>query len=97
MAAVYSATIVVVMTIAAVSLLSFFQWLSQNAYTNLAIGLLFVVFALSLFGMYELELPSFIAQWTASKESKGGIEGTIFTALTFTILTQPVNGALRKK
>jgi thiol:disulfide interchange protein DsbD len=70
MAAVYCSTIVIVMTIAAVALLSFFQWLSQNAFTNLAIGVLFIVFALSLFGMYELELPSFIAQWTASKESR---------------------------
>jgi len=87
MAAVYCATIVVVMTIAAVAFLSFFQWLSQNAYMNLAIGVLFIVFALSLFGMYELELPSFVAQWTASKESKGGLIGTIFTALTFTILS----------
>jgi thiol:disulfide interchange protein DsbD len=87
MASVYCATIVVVMTVAAISLLSFFQWLSQNAFTNLAIGVLFVVFALSLFGMYELELPSFVAQWTSSKESKGGFVGTIFMALTFTILS----------
>src|SRR5262249_34720391 len=54
MAVVYCATIVVVLTIAAVALLSFFRYLSVNPYMNYVLGLLFIGFALSLFGMYDL-------------------------------------------
>src|SRR5207245_8182855 len=47
MALVYCATIVVVLTIAAVALLGFFRELSVNPYMNFALGALFVFFALS--------------------------------------------------
>ena len=42
MALVYCATIIVVLTIAAVTLLSFFRWLSVNPVMNAALGALFV-------------------------------------------------------
>jgi len=42
---------------------------------------------LSLFGMYEIELPSGLARFTSSHEGQGGLVGTIFMALTFTILS----------
>jgi thiol:disulfide interchange protein DsbD len=87
MAVVYCATIVFVLTIAAVLLLSLFRELSTNPYMNIGLGLLFVVFALSLFGMYDLELPSGLARFTSSREGKGGLVGTMFMALTFTIVS----------
>jgi thiol:disulfide interchange protein len=87
MALVYCGTIVVVLTIAAVLLLSVFRYLSTNPYMNIGMGLLFVAFALSLFGMYELELPSGLARFTSSREGKGGLIGTMFMALTFTIVS----------
>jgi thiol:disulfide interchange protein len=87
MALVYCGTIVVVLTIAAVLLLSVFRYLSTNPYMNIGLGLLFVVFALSLFGMYDLELPSGLARFTSSREGKGGLVGTMFMALTFTIVS----------
>jgi thiol:disulfide interchange protein DsbD len=87
MALVYCATIVVVLTIAAVLLLSVFRKMSTNPYMNIGLGLLFVVFALSLFGMYELELPSGLARFTSSREGRGGLIGTMFMALTFTIVS----------
>lgn len=87
MAAVYCATIVVVMTLAALLLLSFFRSLSINPYMNFAMGALFVAFALSLFGMYEIELPAGLAQFTSAREGQGGLIGTMFMALTFTILS----------
>ena len=64
MALVYCGTIVVVLTIAAVALLSFFRWLSVNPIMNFVLGVLFVFFALSLFGMYEIELPT---AWRGSR------------------------------
>jgi thiol:disulfide interchange protein DsbD len=87
MALVYSATIVLVLTAGAVLLLRFFQELSQYWSTNLLLGALFLVFALSLFGMYEIRLPSGLANFTSARESRGGLAGTIFMALTFTIIS----------
>jgi thiol:disulfide interchange protein DsbD len=87
MALVYSLTIVVVLTAAAVLLLSFFRLVSIHPITNFAMGILFIVFALSLFGMFELQLPAGLAQYTSSQGSKGGVIGTVFMALTFTILS----------
>jgi thiol:disulfide interchange protein DsbD len=87
MALVYCGTIVIVLTIAAVLLLSAFRYLSTNPYMNIGLGVLFVVFALSLFGMYDLALPSGMARFTSSREGKGGLVGTMFMALTFTIVS----------
>jgi thiol:disulfide interchange protein len=86
-ALVYSGTIILVLTIAAVALLSFFRWLSVNPIMNFALGALFVYFALSLFGMYEIELPSFLTNYTAAREGQGGVAGTVFMALTFTLVS----------
>jgi thiol:disulfide interchange protein DsbD len=87
MATVYSLTIVVVLTLAAAFLLSLFRWLSINPLMNYGLGALFVFFALSLFGMYEIELPSGLARFTSSREGQGGLVGTMFMALTFTIIS----------
>jgi thiol:disulfide interchange protein DsbD len=87
MALVYCATIIVVLTIAAVALLSFFRGLSTNPIMNFVIGGLFIFFALSLFGMYDIELPSGLARFTSAREGKGGLAGTMFMALTFTIIS----------
>jgi thiol:disulfide interchange protein DsbD len=87
MALVYCATIVIVLTVAAVLLLSFFRQLSVNPIMNYALGALFIFFALSLFGMYEIELPAGLARFTSAREGKGGLAGTMFMALTFTIVS----------
>src|SRR5579871_295046 len=87
MALVYSATIVLVLTAGAVLLLQVFQKLSQFWSTNLVLGILFLIFALSLFGMYEIRLPAGLANFTSARESRGGLAGTIFMALTFTIIS----------
>lgn len=87
MALVYCLTIITVLTLAAVLLLSFFRQVSTSGAMNIAMGILFVAFALSLFGMYELELPSGLARFTAAREGQGGLVGTMFMALTFTILS----------
>jgi thiol:disulfide interchange protein DsbD len=86
-ALVYCTTIVVVLTIAAVVLLSFFRLLSVHPAMNFGLGLLFVVFALSLLGMFDLELPAGVARFTSAREGKGGYAGTMFMALTFTVVS----------
>jgi thiol:disulfide interchange protein DsbD len=87
MALVYSGTIVIVLTLAAAFLLSVFRMLSINPIMNYGLGALFIIFALSLFGMYDIELPSGLARFTSSREGQGGVIGTIFMALTFTIIS----------
>jgi thiol:disulfide interchange protein DsbD len=87
MALVYCATIIFVLTISAVALLSIFTLISTHQITNFFMGALFIFFALSLFGMYEIELPHSLAQFTSSREGQGGVIGTIFMALTFTIIS----------
>src|SRR5262249_20765412 len=87
MASVYSLTIVIVLTLAAAFMLSLFRMLSIHPVMNYFIGGLFVFFALSLFGMYDIELPSGLAQFTSAREGQGGLVGTVFMALTFTIIS----------
>lgn len=86
-ALVYCVTIILVLGTSAFSLLSLFRALSVDPYMNLFLGGLFVFFALSLFGMYEITLPSGLARFTSGREKQGGMAGTIFMALTFTIIS----------
>lgn len=86
-ALVYSGTIVVSLTIIALTLLVTFQQLSRSPITNYVLGGIFIFFALSLFGLYEIALPSFITNWTSKGQGKEGYVGIIFTALTFTIIS----------
>ncbi|HZT82283.1 MAG TPA: hypothetical protein VFA26_18795, partial [Gemmataceae bacterium] len=87
LALVYSGTIVVVLTVGAMLLLGFFQAATQFWLTNLILAALFVVFALSLFGMYEITLPTGLANYTSSQQGRGGLAGTVFMALTFAIIS----------
>jgi thiol:disulfide interchange protein DsbD len=87
MATLYTATIVIVLGIAAITLLSVFRSLSVDPWMNLFLGGLFIFFALSLFGMYEIVLPSSLVRFTSTREGKGGYAGTIFMALSFTIIS----------
>jgi thiol:disulfide interchange protein DsbD len=144
LALVYSGTIVVVLTVAAMLLLSALRAASVHPVTNILIGVLFVFFALSLFGLFEIELSSRwqlgffllffsglfgiiayesrdswlpgpwwqavlgliailtlaglgylilgrrevnLASYTAARQEQGGLAGTVFMALTFTIIS----------
>ena len=86
LATIYCLTIIVVLSISALVLLSLFQKLSTSPIMNIALGGLFVFFALSLLGMYDLVLPSFLTRFTSSHEGSG-VLGTVFMALTFTIVS----------
>jgi thiol:disulfide interchange protein DsbD len=86
-AAVYSGTIIVVLTAGGVLMAKGLRDISQHWATNFVLGGLFVFFALSLFGMYEIQLPSWLSRYTSSQEGRGGLLGTVFMALTFTIIS----------
>ena len=59
--------------------------LASNPWVNLFIGVLFIYFALSLFGMYEIEVPAKLRQISLKQEGRGGVIGTLFMAVTFTL------------
>ncbi|MCA8911516.1 MAG: thioredoxin family protein [Planctomycetes bacterium] len=46
------------------------QIISTNPFVNIAIGVLFVVFALSFFGLFELRAPAFLTGWISKKQMK---------------------------
>lgn len=59
--------------------------LASNPWVNLFIAALFIYFALSLFGMYEIQIPEKIRQFSLQQEGRGGVVGTLFMAVTFTL------------
>ena len=52
---------------------------------NLAVGILFLVLALSLFGLFDLRLPGFLSDWSTQKSAKGGMIGAFFMAVTIAL------------
>ena len=72
--------------------------LASNVYTNLAFFVIFLVFAFSFLGAFDINLPSSWANKSDTRAEKGGIIGIFFIALTLTIVsfscTSPVIGPL---
>ncbi len=72
--------------------------ISTGAALNIFFFLIFVIFAFSFFGYYEIELPSFIANKADSASNVGGMVGIFFMALTLAIVsfscTGPIIGSL---
>jgi thiol:disulfide interchange protein len=87
LALVYSGTIVTVLTVSGMLLIPIVAPFSAHWATNTFLGILFVVFALSLFGMFEIELPTWLVDLTSSRQGKEGFVGTMFMAMTFTIIS----------
>jgi len=59
--------------------------LASSPWINLFIAALFIYFAMSLFGYYEIELPSILRQFSMKQEQRGGNIGILFMAMTFTL------------
>lgn len=72
--------------------------LSTHWIPNLLFFLLFLVFAISFFGAFEIVLPSGLVNKTDAQADKGGMVGAFFMALTTVIVsfscTGPFIGAL---
>ncbi len=72
--------------------------LSTHWIPNLLFFILFFIFALSFFGMFEIVLPSSLVNKTDAKADQGGFTGAFFMALTTVIVsfscTGPFIGAL---
>lgn len=72
--------------------------ISTNVWLNVIFFLIFLFFAFSFFGYYELTLPSSWTNKTTQGENAGGILGIFFMALTLAIVsfscTGPILGSL---
>ena len=68
--------------------------IATNPWINLLIGLLFIFFAFSLFGYYELQAPQFLTKYSLKQESKSGYTGILFMSLTFTLVSFTCTAAL---
>ncbi|NNK82489.1 MAG: thioredoxin fold domain-containing protein [Flavobacteriaceae bacterium] len=72
--------------------------ISTNVWLNVIFFLIFMFFAFSFFGYYELTLPSSWTTKTTQGENIGGILGVFFMALTLAIVsfscTGPILGSL---
>ncbi len=87
MALVYCLTIVVVLTGGGLLLMGVMRQFIAFWGTQFFLAGLCLLFALSLLGMYEMQLPSWLSNYTVSQEGRGGLVGTVFMALTFTIIS----------
>lgn len=75
-----------------------FNNISTNVWLNLLFFAVFVVFALSFFGLFEIGLPAGLANKMDSKSGLGNIGGIFFMAATLAIVsfscTGPILGTL---
>ncbi|WP_407526501.1 cytochrome c biogenesis protein CcdA [Lacibacter sp. MH-610] len=72
--------------------------ISTNVWLNIIFFIIFVVFAISFFGYFEITLPGSLASGADSKASVGSFAGIFFMALTLAIVsfscTGPILGSL---
>ncbi|HEX4886462.1 MAG TPA: protein-disulfide reductase DsbD domain-containing protein [Luteibaculaceae bacterium] len=72
--------------------------ISTNVWLNLAFFIIFIVFAISFFGYFEITLPAGLLNKADSASEVGGLIGTFFMALTLALVsfscTGPILGSL---
>ncbi len=95
----YSLSIILVYTIPTLLLTLIFgdkvlYSVSTSAISNLLFFIIFIVFATSFFGAFELTLPNSWANKADEKAGKGGLFGIFFMALTLVIVSFSCTGPL---
>ncbi len=72
--------------------------LSTGWVLNMIFAVIFIIFAISMLGYFEITLPSSWVNKSAKSENKGGIIGVFFMALTLVLVsfscTLPIAGAV---
>jgi thiol:disulfide interchange protein len=99
----YSLSIILIYTIPTFILVLIFgddilYQISTSAVSNLLFFAIFLIFAISFFGVFEIQLPNSWANKADQKAGKGGLVGIFFMALTLVIVsfscTGPIVGTL---
>ena len=72
--------------------------ISTNVYVNITFFVVFILFAISFFGYFDIVIPSNIISGSEKKSDKGGIIGIFFMSLTLALVsfscTGPILGSL---
>ncbi|CEJ70824.1 Thiol:disulfide interchange protein DsbD precursor [Chryseobacterium oranimense G311] len=71
-----------------------FNEISTNIWLNILFFIIFIFFAGSFFGYYDITLPSSIANKSSKAEEAGGIIGIFFMALTLVIVSFSCTGPI---
>ncbi|MBQ9137668.1 MAG: thioredoxin family protein [Alistipes sp.] len=71
-----------------------FQWLATHWLPNLLFFAVFMVFAASFFGAFEITLPSWLVNKSDANSEKGGIAGIFFMALTLVLVSFSCTGPI---
>ncbi|MBU2650826.1 MAG: thioredoxin family protein [Bacteroidetes bacterium] len=71
-----------------------FNWLSTHWLPNILFFLIFMIFAASFLGMFEIVLPSWMVSKADSKADRGGLIGAFFMALTLVLVSFSCTGPL---
>ncbi len=78
-----------------------FNWLATHWVPNVFFFLIFVLFAASFFGAFEITMPSWLVNKSDQKADKGGYIGVFFMALTLVLVsfscTGPIVGTILVK
>lgn len=98
-ALIYGLSIIVIYTfigfiLAAIAGPNFANWLSTNWLPNILFFLVFIIFAFSFFGMFEITLPHWLVNSSDQKADKGGFMGPIFMALTLVLVSFSCTGPI---
>lgn len=75
-----------------------FNWLATHWIPNILFFAIFMIFAASFFGAFEITMPSWMVNKADAKSDKGGIIGVFFMALTLVLVsfscTGPIVGSI---
>ena len=71
-----------------------FNWLATHWLPNIIFFLIFMIFAASFFGAFEITLPSSWLNKSDAKSNKGGLGGVFFVALTLVLVSFSCTGPI---
>lgn len=71
-----------------------FNWLSTHWLPNILFFIIFMIFAVSFLGAFEIVLPNSIINKADSKADKGGLLGSLFMALTLVLVSFSCTGPI---
>jgi len=72
----------------------FSNWISTHWIPNVLFFLIFVIFAASFFGYFEITMPNWLVNKSVSAEDKGGTIGTLFMAFTLVLVSFSCTGPI---
>jgi thiol:disulfide interchange protein DsbD len=70
------------------------NWLSTHWLPNLLFFFIFMIFAASFFGMFEIVMPHWLVNQSTSREDQGGLVGPIFMAFTLVLVSFSCTGPI---